>query len=110
MFHHILRVRPMMTIGAVMALSTGIVACDAPDASDAPETEVSGDQASAEQIRNEPPGLPSFHVAPHARNAKSPEAKARLASGYHYAQGQFDEATYYGIYTNIDARWTYASM
>lgn len=110
MFLHILRVRPMMTIGAVMALSTSIVACSAPEADQEFDAGTSQEQLQAGPRSNEPPGIPSFHVAPHARQADTPDARARLANGYHYAQGQFDDATYYGIYTYIDSNWTYASM
>jgi len=56
----------------------------------------------------EPPGLPYFHQAPHARDNGN-TSTARLADGYHYAQGELADGLSYSISTYIGGDWTYSA-
>lgn len=99
-------INTLSTLTAISALSMGLVACG-----NAEVTELSP-EAGAQAVEQAPAelsltGAPSFMVPPHART--STESAARMTNGYHYAFGQLDETTSYGLYTYLDVAFQYVS-
>ncbi len=93
---------------SALALCAGLGGCEpsaqteagatkAPVVQEMPEIQMPGDLV-----------MPQFLKPPHTWG-KSPEALAKIASGYRYAQGKFDEDVYYGIYSYVDDNWSYVS-
>ncbi len=91
-----------------LALCAALAGCD-PGA----QTEMSnkGETAAQPMPEVQMPGdlvMPQFLKPPHTWG-KSPDALAKISSGYRYAQGMFDESVYYGIYSYVDESWSYVS-
>lgn len=111
MVHHMTRSAGLLSL---CAMTVGLVACGAPQgADDGSSVEAAPQQAAASMSApKELPGMPEFLKPPHERNSEEKNTAStanRVSSGYHYAQGQFDDSTFYGVYTYIDDSWTYMS-
>lgn len=91
-----------------MALGAFLVGCEPT----APQEMATQSNPSVEALPEvQMPGdlvMPQFLKPPHTWG-KSPEALAKIASGYRYAQGMFDDDVYYGIYSYVDDNWSYVS-
>lgn len=99
-------INTITSLTAISALSLGFVACGSTE-----PTELSP-EANAQAVQQAPAdlsltGAPSFMVPPHARSQA--EGAARMTNGYHYAFGQLDETTSYGLYTYLDVTFQYVS-
>lgn len=90
---------------SVFALVAGLYGC-----AETNQTELTGSAGPAfvqpAELSNQ--GMPDFLKPPHSR-VTDPAALQKIATGYRYAQGQFDSSTFYGIYSYVDDEWSYIS-